>query len=236
MSAVRKRKLKWIKRLSYVILLLTGGAGLGDWNLSEESVLRQIFGMVREHSGGTGGEALKDGLVGAISRLDSFHRSGTFEVKVDRVTLDEADFREGQTVDIQARVLRVGNGGKLAVVWDSRKYGPRPAVVGRDELTAGWPERPFEIAWQPGDRLLLEVWNCKGLRISRLFVIDRIGDDDEFPLRSGTLSIGLHADGTPVRDPKANTIALESRRLRETPAAADVDDVTELAEKPLVIR
>ena len=33
--------------------------------------------------------------------------------------------------------------------------------MGRDELTAGWPHRPFQVEWDPGDELVLEIYDAK---------------------------------------------------------------------------
>lgn len=242
MSASRKRKSPWLKRLSYLALLLTGG-GVGGWQLSDHPVLLRLLGVARQEAaqGGLDTAGLGDGVIAAIDRLDSYHQGGRFEVTLNRVTLDPGDFRPGQTLDIQARVLELDDEGKTTVAWDSRRYGSRLAVVGQDDLAAGWPDRPFILSWNPGDRYVLEVWNCKGFRATRLFTLDRTGDPDEFPLRPGAITLGLHADGRPVRDPGANTLTLAVRpagdeRPRTDPDRSHPDDSTELAEKPLIIR
>jgi hypothetical protein len=242
MAASRKRKPKRLKWLSYLVLLLTGG-GVGGWQLSDNTVLRRLLGFAEQKVGRVDPGEIGHGVIAALDRLDSYHREGVFEVALERVRLDPSDFKEGQTVDIQARVLKIGSDGKASVVWDSRRWGNRLAVVGRDELTAGWPDRPFRLAWAPGDRYVLEIWNTKGLRATRLFVLDRIGDGDEFPLRSGSVSLGLYADGRPVRDPKANTIEILAERTGDLPSGSgggerspSDGEFQELAERPLVIR
>jgi hypothetical protein len=246
MSASRKRKSKWIKWLSYVGLLLTGG-GVGGWQLSESEVLLRLLGFAETKAGRMDHGSLSEGVIAAIDQLDPYRKEGVYEVSLDRVTLDPRDFKDGQTMDIQARVLKVGPEGTKSVVWDSRRWGNRLAVVGRDDLTAGWPDRPFRLTWAAGDRYLLEIWNTKGLRATRLFVLDRVGDTDAFPLRPGSVAMGLHADGSPVRDPKANTITLAAQRTGELPGRgrpggdergrSQPDEASgELAERPLVIR
>ena len=40
--------------------------------------------------------------------------------------------------------------GREGDVWDAKSFGSRLAVVGKDDLTAGWPDRPFQVAWNPG--------------------------------------------------------------------------------------
>lgn len=242
MSASRKRKPRWVKWLSVLTLLLTGG-GVGGYQLSDNAPLLRLLGLARSKVGPVDSGSLGEGVIAAIDRLDQFHQEGVFEVKLERVTLDPRDYPTGQTVDIQARVLKIGPDGAESVAWTSRTWGERLAVVGRDDLTAGWPDRPFRLAWTPGDRYLLEVWNTRGRQASRLFVLERSGGPDEFPLRSGTVQLGLHADGRPVRNPQANTIVLAADRTGDhpdasspAPAGGPPRDGTELAERPLIIR
>ena len=52
---------------------------------------------------------------------------------------------------------------------------------GKDELTAGWPDRPFQVEWNPGDQFVLEVYDARmGLFIQpRRFTLaqaETIGD------------------------------------------------------------
>lgn len=242
MSAPRKKQSKWVKWLSLLTVLLTSG-GVGGWQLSDNPILLRLLGVAGDQVGRVDPGPLGDGFIAAIDRLDRFHKEGLFEVKIERVDLDPNDFKPGQTLDIQARVLRIGPEGDETIAWTSRSWGERLAVVGRDDLTAGWPDRPFQLSWSPGDRYLLEIWNTRGKRASRLFVLERAGAPDEFPLRSGSVPLGLHADGQPVRNPSANTIVLAADRAGDypgkKPASASASPETsggELAERPLVIR
>ena len=57
--------------------------------------------------------------------------------------------------------------GQDTVVWDSRNYGERLAVVGKDALTAGWPNRPFQVEWSPGEVVFLEVYDRKNRALRR---------------------------------------------------------------------
>ena len=49
--------------------------------------------------------------------------------------------------------------GRDTTLWDAKAYGERLAVVGKDDLTAGWPNRPFQVEWNPGDQFVLEVYD-----------------------------------------------------------------------------
>src|SRR5262249_51156573 len=112
------------------------------------------------------GDAQDDAEAGSLSRavaaLPVFHpaedyrRPGTFQVTIPEVHLDPGLFRAGHTVDIQARVLKVDPRGRSATLWETRPYGERLVVAGKDELAAGWPQCPFQVEWRPGERLLVE--------------------------------------------------------------------------------
>lgn len=242
MSASRKRRSKWAKWLSLLTLLLTGG-GVGSYQLSDNAVILRLLGLTRAKVGPAGTRLLDEGVIAAIDRLDPFRQGGIFEVKIEQVSLDPKDYQAGQTVDIQARVMKLDPDGSKSVAWSSQPLGERLAVVGRDDLTTGWPDHPFRLTWAPGERYLLEIWNTRGRRPSRLFVLERSGASDEFPLRSGLVQLGLHPDGRPVRNPQANTIVLTASRAASRPDApqptqADTAprDGAELAKRPLIIR
>ena len=46
-------------------------------------------------------------------------------------------------------------------MWDSRNFGEHLAVVGKDAITASWPNRPFQVEWSPGEVVFLEVYDRK---------------------------------------------------------------------------
>ena len=110
------------------------------------------------------------------------------QVTITQVQLDQKLFKPGHTVNIQARVKRLDPGGRDITLWDAKTYGERLAVVGRDDLTVGWPHRPFQVEWNPGDQLLLEVYDAKtGLFATptRFTLAQNDSGANEFPLKSG---------------------------------------------------
>ncbi len=202
-----------------ILLLLTGGlGGLGGLEMSDYPILSKIVRYLQSDSGGVlADDGLRSGIVSKLervtsSRFDPYARAGTFEVKVERLSLSDLEYESGRTLDLQVRVARVRGGRAESIVWDSRTLGPNRREVGRDELTAGWSEKPFRITWNPGDRYILEVWDTSGrLKFTKLFILSRTGRADEFPLRPATYVWSIRADSEPTRDPEGNLIVLSGQ-------------------------
>jgi hypothetical protein len=216
MAARKQEKKSLFKRLMWLIMVLTGGgAGVGGLELTDHPILSQLLAYVREQVDGdaTPIEMVRDGIVGQLDSLSSFRRKGVFEVRVSRIAVGEEGFSKGQTLNLQARVWRVGAGPdrKDEMIWTSRNFGDRLAVVGRDDLSAGWPDRPFSVEWEPGQSYRLEVWNVRGLRASRLYEITA-DDPHSFPLSTGDKSPKTLADGKPPAPEDQYMVKVESRR------------------------
>lgn len=202
-----------------ILLLLTGGlGGLGGLEMSDYPILSKIIRYIQSDGGiEVAGDGLRSGIVGKLervtsSRFDPYARAGTFEVKVERLSLSDLEYEPGRTLDLQVRVARVRGGRAESIVWDSRTLGPNRREVGRDELTAGWSEKPFRINWTPGDRYILEVWDTSGrLKFTKLFILSRTGRAEEFPLRPATYVWSIRADGEPTRDAEGNLVVLSGQ-------------------------
>ena len=41
--------------------------------------------------------------------------------------------------------------------------GREPRRRGKDDVTALYVNRPFEVDWPPGDQIVVEVWDRKGI-------------------------------------------------------------------------
>jgi hypothetical protein len=222
--AARKQtteKKSLFKRLMWLVMLLTGGgAGVGGMELTDYPILSHLLGLVREQVAGdaTPIELVREGLVSKLDSLGAFRRRGVFEVRVSRIAVGEESFSKGQTLNLQARVWRLAGaeGGKDEMIWTSRSFGDRLAVVGKDDLTAGWPDRPFTVEWEPGQKYRLEVWNVRGLRASRLYEITA-DDPTAFPLSTGDMAPETLADGKPPAPPDAYMVKVESRRTGDLP-------------------
>lgn len=223
MSAKAKKKtLK--QKLMALVMLLTGGAGIGGWQLKDYPLVKGLISRVtgEEVSGDT---TLKDVARTGVSRLvetklDS-KRPGVFEVSIDELSLDPAAFKPGQKIDIQARVRSTNSEGIERIVWDSADLGSQRAVVGRDELTASWANRPFQLDWAPGESVVVEVYG-KQLLSDRVLFQTSVEDSSSFPLRSGKRSLismtggRKSAGGEPESESR---IVLSSKRVASQPGA-----------------
>ena len=109
--------------------------------------------------------------------------------------------------------------------------------MGKDELTAGWPDRPFQVEWNPGDQFVLEVYDARtGLFIQpRRFILARADSSaTEFPLKSGDFPLEPAQKSDSPVDPRTNHVVLQSQRLRDLRAADQ--GPTQVAERPIVIK
>jgi len=243
MSNSRKRqKPSLFKRLTYLLLLATGGgAGVGGYALKDHPTVQAIWTLVMGKPAGDDSRALDGSLVSdAIDALkpkthDDFRRAGIYQVTIKKVELDPTLFKAGRTVDIQARVHKRDARGRDTTLWDSKSYGERLAVVGKDELSAGWPNRPFQVEWTPGEQLVLEVSDCKTgwfAEPKRFTLASSDPAAGEFPLKTGDFPLEpAHMPEPPV-DPRITHVVLLSQRAgdlgQQSPA--------EIAERPIVIK
>jgi hypothetical protein len=148
-------------------------------------------------------------------------KSGVYTVKIASVSVDKDEFKEGEKVDLQVLIKRVDPEGKEETLWDSRTFGERLATVGKDPLSANWSDRPFEIAWQQGEQIVLEVWDRRGLSDTRIAWLKSAPGSKEFPLK-GTQSLTLLKDGdTPIAERRGatNQIVFETSRKGDIPPA-----------------
>jgi hypothetical protein len=243
MASSRKRqKPSLFRRLIYFLLFLSGGsAGLGGWVLKDHPRVQAIWTLVTgkpadEIPGALDGSLVAD-AISALKAHEDFRQPGTYRVAIKRVELDPALFRAGHTVDIQTSVHRVDAQGRDVTVWDSRTYGERLAVVGKDELSAGWANRPFDVEWKPGDRLVLEVSDRKtGLFAEprRFTLAGPLPAAREFPLKSGDYPLAT----APRQRPGPAGDAHESHVVLQSQRAGDIGHQrhTDVAERPIVIK
>jgi hypothetical protein len=119
-------------------------------------------------------------------------------------------------------VRRLDPSGRDAIVWESKAYGSRLAVVGKDDLTVGWPHRPFQISWNTGDQFVLEVYDARtGLFIQpRRFNMARTDTSAKvFPLKSGDFPLELAQSSGELANPRTNHIVLNAERLGDVRAS-----------------
>jgi hypothetical protein len=145
---------------------------------------------------------------------EGMDKSGVYKVTVKSVVLGPEEFNNGETLDIQVRIKRLGAEGKSTAVWESKQFGDRLSVVGKDPLTAKWEDRPFEIEWRTGDSLLVEVLDYKGG--SALLCAWQIDASETFPL-TGSHTFDKVKGKTP-RPGGTNQVVFDASRVRDLPA------------------
>ena len=213
----RSRKSWW--SWWHLVLVLTGGsAGIGGWQgwdyvpTIREALIKS--GIVGSESTSEIGAVLARGvkqIAGREGARDAFRKPGTFVVQIKEIRLDSTVFKGGHTVDIQATVVKKGLNGKETDVWESKPFGTRLAVVGRDELATGWPNAPFEVVWTPGDRFVVDVFDRRGFLDAKSFLMEPNADPNvEFPLQPGTHTLTLVERNRSSSDPSASRIMIES--------------------------
>ena len=185
-------------------------------------------------------------LVGDVADLLSkkkgadFRRAGVYHVTINKVELDQGLFKPGHTVDIQAKVTRRDPRGQDTIVWESRQYGERLAVVGKDALTAGWPNRPFQVEWSPSEVVFLEVYDRKNgfFAQPKRFTVSGSAGATEFPLKSGDFTLEPQRKPETALDPRAQSTSASTvsssvtsktaRRAREAQVAG--------SDRPIIIK
>jgi len=226
------------------MLVTGGGAGVGGWALKDHPRIQALIGMVtgKAEEPGADGSDLKSKLTSAVAGVlhDDPRQPGLYKVKITEIQLDPKLFKMGHTVDMQARVLEVNGQGSETVVWESKTYGENLAVAGKDELTAAFVNRPFEIDWSPGDKVVVEVWDRKGILFERRELKMALPEPGVFPLASGTHALEVSGRSGSELDSELNRIVLQSQRVGGSQARrggdSRTDDPRQVAERPIVIR
>jgi hypothetical protein len=231
-----------LRRLTYLFVLISGGgAGLGSWVLQDDPRLLALWTLVtgKPADGDTTppGGSLVTEVVDALKPRDEFRQPGVFQVTIALVELDQKLFKPGHTVNIQARVKRLEPGGRDLTLWDAKAYGERLAVVGKDDLAAGWPHRPFQVEWNPGDQLVLEVYDAKtGLFAppTRFTLAQADSSANEFPLKTGNFPLEPVTKPNSPIDPRASHVVLKSEHIGNLRVGDP--GPTQVAERPIVIK
>jgi hypothetical protein len=186
----------------FVVLILILAAGIAGWRYPDLPVIGPLMSSFFEKG------------------AEGMDRSGVYQVTVKGLQLDPQEFADGETLDLQVRVVSIGKEGKETQIWNSSQYGERIAVAGKDPLTAQWSDRPFEMSWTPGQVVRLEVWDERGLGRTKVAEWNAKEDGKEFPL-TGKLNVSPIKDGRPVtpRQNAINTVELAAKRVGDLPAA-----------------
>jgi hypothetical protein len=232
------------KAKALILLVLTGGVGVGGYTYRDHPIVRQLLGKAKEEAEANGidvakvedaakdalkvvaadlGKKAEDGL-GALEKAAAdkvnIDRPGRFEVAVAAVRVDPEEFRAGRSAELDVRVIRHPAKGDDSVAWEA-KATARASDDTDGLLELSWAKHPFRVDWAPGDEYTIEVRDRKLLGLSEptWFTLD-LDADGGFPLRSHTYHLARRADGKATRDPSANAIILKSHRLDDDPAPA----------------
>jgi hypothetical protein len=213
----KKPHTSWFKRFLYLIMVVSGGSS--GWLAKDYPQVQAVLGLL---TGNTPigespvGESAVESVVELLKPVDDFSQPGTFTVTIPKVHLDPKLFRLGKTVDIQARVVKLDSNGNSSTLWETKSYGERLAVAGRDDLVAGWPQRPFQVEWNPGDKLSVEVYDRRTLPFldpTKLVLEPADSQASQFPLKPGTFSLQAAQQSDTPLNPRNNTIVLQSERV-----------------------
>ena len=244
----RKKKPSLFKRLIYLVVLLSSSGGFGGWALKDypmvQNLLSQITGedvATLESLESLDAVAVKKKVASAVVEVirnkafDEFSKPGIYQVTIPKVRLDQASFKPGHTVDIQAKVVKLDRNGRDATIWESKPFGERLAVVGKDELTAGWPVRNFQVAWSPGEQIVVEVYDRRGglfVQPKRFALAPAGPNSRDFPLKSGTFSLVPMRMAENGQGSQTNQIEFASQRIGDLAQK----NSTQVAERPIVIK
>ena len=222
------------KRFLYCIIVVSGGSS--GWLVKDYPSVQAVWSLLTGEpvpGGGGEGQDAADAVSATVAKLlkpeEHFSQPGTYQVTIPKVHLDPHLFKMGHTVDIQARVLKVDPRGKATTLWETKPYGERLAVAGKDELSAGWPQRPFQVEWNPGERMTVEVYDRRtGLFLDpKKFVLAPSDPEPrEFPLKPGTFPLEAAQKPEAPVNPRNTIIVLQSQRVGnlQGPAPAPVPD------------
>jgi hypothetical protein len=246
----KKRQPSLGRRLLYFFMLASGSGSVGGWVFRNHPATQAIWTLVTGKPAAEAARDLDDSLRKAVGEVldpvGDFRSAGVYQVTIPEVHLDPLLFKAGHTVDIQARVLKLDAHGRDATLWETKPYGQRLAVAGRDELSAGWPLRPFQVDWSPGEQLVVEVFDRKpGLFFppKRFILTPAEAAPREFPLKTGTFPLQLTEKPSVPPDPRNTRIVFKSQRVGDLPASDHAGDLPPQArsqsaswEAPIIIK
>ena len=94
---------------------------------------------------------------------------------------------------------------------------------GRTALTAGWPNRPFQVEWSPGEVVFLEVYDRKNGLFSapKRFTLSSADGAADFPLKTGDFRSSPSKRPTRRSIPGSTHIVLNSQLVGELEEPAE---------------
>jgi hypothetical protein len=206
----------WFSRVKLMIAgsILSGGLGLGGYEFRDHPILAAIVKFLTGQSkpgDGTLVKAIVEEVGTATKKAKQFEGEGTFEVNLKEISLDPATLGNDKAPELRAVVVRYDDDGKRQIVWQSKNATVRPAAGKSDPIVAAFDEEPFEVAWKPGDRFVIEIWTRRLLRGVKLF--ERAdASQEKFPLAPGEYPLKLVANGARSADAAASSVTFEAKR------------------------
>ena len=213
----KKTKRSLITRLFYYLVLLASGSGIGGWALKDHPAVQALATLALGDASKNNPSDVEKVLVGDVTGLlkkgPDFTQPGVYQVTINKVELAQGLFRPGHTVDIQAKVTGAALSGQDALVWDSRNFESASQWSVRTRSAAGWPNRPFQVDWSPGQVVYLEVYDRKNpfFAAPKRFTLSSSNGGADFPLKSGDFQLDSHQRVDPPLDPRLTHVVLNSQ-------------------------
>lgn len=178
--------------LLVALLGCVGGVGVLGWMRPETPYIGPLVASIFKQAAAVG------------------NGEGTYSVKIGELRFSDAEFKEGENLDLQVKIYRVDAEGKRAgeAIYDTGKYGERLVQAGNKEkpLVVRWPDNAVAIDWKRGQEFLIEVWDMKGS--DTLLIERRTEKSAGFPL-SGQITFA-QVNGHDARDAKGNYIKFDA--------------------------
>ena len=152
------------KAKGLILLVLTGGIGVGGYTYRDHPIVRQLLGRAKQEAEDNGIDVAKvkdeakelvkslaatvEAKVGAVERKvgdrADLARPGTFEVDVAAIRVDPAEFHAGRSAELDVHVTCHQKGGRDTVVWKG-KATARANADSDGLLELGWTQHPFRV-------------------------------------------------------------------------------------------
>jgi hypothetical protein len=219
--------LTWLKA---ILPLLLGGAGAGGYTFKDHPVVaalvRQITGQAKPGDP-TVAEAIAQKI--AAVKPDPFTKPGDFRVELTQIAIDPATIGATDSTEVRVVVVHYGDDAKREVLWQSPAPATRYRMRGQDTWVAAWEDASFSFRWLPGDRVVVEVWERRGLRPSKVFEYAS-ASKERLPLATGDHPLTLTLKGAKPFPTEANTVTFDTRPIEDRAARvardgdSDADD------------
>lgn len=207
-----KKKKKW-SLYAWIAMFLTGSGGGGGFMLKDHpmvaNLVHSVFGDVPTD------QPVGQVVAGRLKQEVSNRIPGRFEIKVNELEIGAEAAKGKKGPSLAVRVKRVDADGKSTVVWESPSQTAKRDVAG-DPWKTDWKAEPFRVDWKPGEQVVVEVVQARGLLESTTFVMNEPAKDT-FPLTSGTHVLKMAGVDTPSGK---NKITLQATRLGSLKADA----------------